>query len=161
MSDLSKRVFTEISIRQREMLCAMWRLLNQPARMAQNLRPVFRSCRRRFPSSRYTSVEQFIRCRLMIPDGDRRHCTESRGIVNEPYAAGMTNDDIVGVFVLHDDVIDDLYGREAEAPTNDIFERFLGSKQCFDAVTHVVICSDAPFDATTFGDGATRHDGRA
>lgn len=124
----------------RQTLTAQWRvrriharlhgndLHRQPACMPQYLRAVFRARRCWFPSPRNASVEQFICSRLMIPDGDRHHGTESRGIVHEPYAAGMTNDDIVGVFVLNDDILDHLHGREVQAPANDVFQRFLRCK---------------------------------
>ncbi len=72
--------------------------------MTQYLRAIFCSRGRRFPSAGYASVEQFVGGRLVIPDGDRRQSTESRGIVDKPDAAGMSDDDIVGVFVLNDDI---------------------------------------------------------
>jgi len=101
--------------------------------MPKNLRAVFGSRRRGFPPSRNTGVEQFVGGRLVIPDGDRRQSAESRNIVSEPNSAGMVNDDVMGVFILNDDVIDHLYRFLAKAPAHDIFQRFLRSKQSFDA----------------------------
>ncbi len=36
----------------------------------------------------------------MIPDGDRRHYPESGGVVDQPKAAGIGNEDVVAEFVL-------------------------------------------------------------
>jgi hypothetical protein len=85
-------------------------LFCQTPGVTQDLGAIFGSRGRWFPSAGNASIEQFVGGRLVIPDGDRRQSTESRGIVNEPDTAGMSNDDIVGVFVLNDDILHHLKG---------------------------------------------------
>ena len=57
---------------------------------------------RRRPAACEPRFQQFIGRRPMIPDGDRRHHAESRGVVNEPEPAGIGNEDVVAEFVLRD-----------------------------------------------------------
>ena len=85
-------------------------LFCQTLGVTQDLRAVSRCRRRWFPTTRNAGIEQFVSSRLMIPDGDRRQSTESRSIVYEPDAAGMSDDDIVGVFILNDDITNHLQG---------------------------------------------------
>jgi hypothetical protein len=95
----------------------------------------------------------------MIPDGDRRHCAESSAVVNEPMAARMLNDDVVSVFVLNDDITDHLQWLLQQAPTHDIFERFLGGPKGFDIGENVIGRGDAPFNFLTRTDETSGHDG--
>ena len=93
----------------------------------------------------------------MIPDGDRRQCTESGDIINEPHSAGMMQHDIVRVFVLNHHIFDHLDGRLSQSPMHDILERLLGGKHVFDIRTKVRWSRNTPFDASTRFYGAGRH----
>ncbi len=53
----------------------------------------------------------------MIPDGDRRHCAESGGVVDEPAVVGVEHD-VVGVLVLHDDALDEARDPSRHAPAH-------------------------------------------
>lgn len=77
--------------------------------MPENLRAILRARRRGFPPPLHTGVEHFVRGRLVIPDGDRRQSTESRDVVNEPYPTRMTQDDVMRVFILDDDILHHLH----------------------------------------------------
>ncbi len=99
--------------------------LGQTSCKSEDLRTIFRTRRRRLPTARHASVEQFIRARLMTPDGDRRQSTESRGVINKPYAARMINDDVMRVFVLNDDIFDHLHGFLPQSPTNHVLQCLL------------------------------------
>jgi hypothetical protein len=62
---------------------------------------VFSIRRSRFPAVGEAAFEQFIGCRVLVPDGDRRHGSESGSVVNEK-AIAIRNDHVVREFVLHD-----------------------------------------------------------
>lgn len=56
----------------------------------------------RCPAPRQACFQQLIDCRIMIPDGDRRHHPKSGGVVNQPEAAEVSDQDVVAEFVLRD-----------------------------------------------------------
>ena len=58
--------------------------------------------RRWAPATHHAGREQLGGCRLMAPDGDRRHGAQSRGIKDEINLLAILHDDIVRVFVLRD-----------------------------------------------------------
>ena len=60
-----------------------------------------------FPAVRDPPFEQFVGCRMLVPDGDRRHGSQSRGVVNEEDIA-IGNDHIVREFILRDHLGNDL-----------------------------------------------------
>lgn len=107
-------------------------LYSQTFSVSENLRTVFCPRRRWFPPAGNTRIEQFIRIRLMVPDGDRRQTAQSRDIINEPHTTRMKQNDIVRVFVLHNDIFHQLNGRLSQTPSNNVLERFLRGKQVFD-----------------------------
>ena len=60
---------------------------------------------RRFPTILNAVFEQIVGCRMLVPDGDRRHGSESGGVVNEENIL-VGDDYVVCVFVLGDDLRD-------------------------------------------------------
>jgi hypothetical protein len=87
--------------------------------------PALERGRRRLPPARQASTEQFRRCRVVAPDGDRRHGTESRRIKNEVDTLVIRHHDIVGVFVLRDDLGYRTGRLLAACPRQDIAQRAL------------------------------------
>jgi len=57
--------------------------------------------RGRLPTVRDTAFEQFVGCRMFVPDGDRRHGSESGCVVNQKDIA-IRNDDVVCEFILRE-----------------------------------------------------------
>jgi hypothetical protein len=58
----------------------------------------------RFPAGGEPGVQQFIRGRLVVPDRDRVDRAESRGVEHEERAVGGTEEHVVCVLVLNDDI---------------------------------------------------------
>lgn len=61
----------------------------------------------------------------MVPDGDRRQATQSRRVVNEIILVVELHDDVVCVFVLHDDVDDRAQRARGQTSAHHVFERLL------------------------------------
>ncbi len=68
--------------------------------------PALEGRRCRLPPAAQTRGQELGSCRLMIPDGDRRHGTQSCSVEDEIHTLVIANYYVVGVFVLGDDLSD-------------------------------------------------------
>ena len=67
----------------------------------------------------------------MVPDGDRRHATQSGGVVDEVDLVAVKNDDIVGVLVLRDDLDDEPWWSLGRPPAHDTAQcTLVGDERC-------------------------------
>lgn len=110
----------------RMMRCA--RIIKNARREAQHAISAFQSARGRLPAPREPGIEELSICGLVIPDGDRRHCAESRCVVDETSTLER-NQDIVRVLVLRENGF-------------DIHSRALRASPVQRALERVVRCDD-------------------
>lgn len=86
---------------------------------------VFQSGGRGLPTFGKSVLQKLVRARVLVPDGDRRHGTESSGVVNEEDVL-VRDDYVVGEFVLGDDLRDRLrmyfFTRFARGPDEHVAE---------------------------------------
>ena len=75
------------------------RIVKNARRVSKDFVATLKSTGRRFPTAGESGVEQLSIRRLVAPDGDRRHRSESCGVVNE-ITALKRDQYVVGVFVL-------------------------------------------------------------
>ena len=59
------------------------RTIKDAGRIAQHSIAALETARRRLPASLESCVKQLAICWSVIPDGDRRHGTESRGVIDQ------------------------------------------------------------------------------
>ena len=88
----------------------------------------------RLPATRAPRGEKVLRVRSSVPDGDRRHGTESGGIENEVAICGKFEHHVVGVFVLRDDLERRARGRERSAPSQYVGQSALLTQRADDRV---------------------------
>jgi hypothetical protein len=69
----------------------------------------------------------------MIPDGDRRHDSESGGIVDQIKFLLVRHKDVMAEFVLCNHVLHSQLGLMARKPVQDMPDRVLGSQVGFQA----------------------------
>jgi hypothetical protein len=63
----------------------------------------------------------------MIPDGDRRHDSESAGIIDQIESLLVRHKDVMAEFVLSNHVLHSQSGLMARKPIQDMSDRILGS----------------------------------
>jgi len=92
--------------------------------------PIFPIRRRGFPAIGDSAFEQLVGCWMFVPDGDRRHGSESRGVVHEKDIA-IGNDHIVREFILRDHLGNnfgmDICFRLSCSPSQNIRQAFVSS----------------------------------
>ena len=94
-------------------------LKNEACGITENDRSI--SCFRwsRLPASLQSSFKHLVRRRSMVPDGDRRHDSESGGIVHQIDVLIVVHDDVMAEFVLSHDVLHDHWRHLAREPVHD------------------------------------------
>ena len=68
---------------------------------------LFEPGRRRLPAIFQPTLKKFVRCRMFVPDGDRRHCPKSGRIVYQEHVP-ISNDHVMSIFILGHYFCDDL-----------------------------------------------------
>src|SRR5262245_61146736 len=81
------------------------------------------------PASIQAYLEDFIRSRSMVPNGNCRYTAQSSCVVNEHQSVAPGHDNIVSEFVLNNDLRDDRWNessaRERQSPRHDVLEILL------------------------------------
>src|SRR5262245_9705441 len=93
--------------------------------VAEDLVAVAGGCGRRPPAAGEAGIEELLRARGVVPDGDRRHASQSGGVIDEIEARAAGDDDIVGILVLYDDAVDEPGRCRREAKAYDLLERLV------------------------------------
>lgn len=77
------------------------------------------------PSFTEPRIEQFLRARMMIPNGNCRHRAQSGCVVDEHQTIPPPHDHIVSVLILRQHLCDERRRAASQAPVDDFQERAL------------------------------------
>ena len=105
-STLSVRVHAHGSSRVKRSFVSWRKLLlrNQASCVSENCRAGVQLGSRRFPARRNSGLEELVRCWLVVPLGDRRESSISRGVENEKKVLSGFEDHVMREFVLNHNI---------------------------------------------------------